>query len=186
VATAQQVPSGTVADLTAWMGDDPARAQAVINSENASGSPRSTLVAAAEGIVASHPQTQEEAVSEQTTTDPATDPATDEEGPTFEEMEPRPPATVTLNSGQVYTGSAVEVFPPEEGDPPDPASVDILAAAADSEEPVDLEAEPVTSLQVVAATSGCILAINGTGYSFTGGQTAVLGRLVQQASATVY
>jgi len=184
VATTEQVPSGTVADLTAWMGDDPARAQAVIDSENASGSPRSTLVAAAEGIVASHPQTQEEAVSEQTTTDPPANGNGEE--PTFEEMEPTPPATVTLRSDQAFTGTAVVVFAPEDGDPPDPASVDVLAAVADSEEPVDLEAEPVTSLQVVAATSGAILAINGTGYSFTGQQAAVLGNLVQQLTATVY
>lgn len=44
VPTAEPVPVGTIADVLAWVGDDPTRAQEAYDAELASSSPRSTLL----------------------------------------------------------------------------------------------------------------------------------------------
>lgn len=188
----EQVPQGTVADITAWMGSDPARAQAVIDAENASGSPRSTLVEAAQRVVDSR---SEDAVSEETTTEPrgaAGDPSVYEgaapegeseaQGMTFEELEPVQPPGALSPVGATVT--AVELFPDENGELPDHEERNIVTGIdyeADEVDPFD--GEPVTSLQAAGGPGGAIVAINGVSYVFSAGQLGTLSRLINRAGA---
>jgi proline dehydrogenase len=46
------VPTGTIGQVMAWVGDDPDRAQAARDAETASDSPRSKLIDQADGVIA--------------------------------------------------------------------------------------------------------------------------------------
>jgi hypothetical protein len=45
------VPTGTINEIKAWVGDDKEKAQAALDAENAKESPRSTLVDWLEGVL---------------------------------------------------------------------------------------------------------------------------------------
>jgi hypothetical protein len=47
-----EVPTGTIAEVKDWVGDDKERAQAALDVENAKDNPRSTLVEWLEGVIA--------------------------------------------------------------------------------------------------------------------------------------
>lgn len=173
-----QPPQGTITEILSWVDGDPGKAAVALEAEQATDSPRSSLVATLEKIATPN---QEEAVSESTTT---TDTTTVDEGEEPEQIpEPRAPTGVTIVPGETGTFvSPVEVFPTDDEEAPDPAELDIQAAVdweADEQEPY--EAEQVTSLQTVRGTGGAILIVNGNAYGFSKGQVAVLGRLVTAA-----
>lgn len=172
------VPAGTAAEVKHWMGSDPARARAVINAEEASGTPRVTLIAAAEAVIAS--SIREEAVSESTA--PPTAPEA-EEGPAFAELEPKQEPGISLSLADASTDAyPVEVLT----DDVDRAAVDVTADFDPDADPEPIDAEPVTSLQLVAGTPGAVLVINGSPYSFDANGVSTLNRLVNRATAAVY
>jgi hypothetical protein len=47
-----EVPTGTINEVKAWVGDDKERAQAALDAENEKDNPRSTLVDWLEGVLA--------------------------------------------------------------------------------------------------------------------------------------
>lgn len=47
----EEVPTGTINEVKAWVGDDKERAQAALDAENAKETPRSTLVDWLEGVL---------------------------------------------------------------------------------------------------------------------------------------
>lgn len=171
------VPAGTAAEVKHWMGSDPARARAVINAEEASGTPRVTLIAAAEAVIAS---SQEEAVSE--TSAPPTAPE-QEQAPAFEELEPKQEPGISLSLADPST----EAYPVEVlTDDVDREAVDVTADFDPDADPEPIDAEPVSSLQLVAGTPGAVLVINGSPYSFDANGVSTLNRLVNRATAAVY
>lgn len=63
----EEVPQGTIAEVLAWVGDDPARAQAALDAENA-GAGRTTLLNQLKVLVTPAPPEEEPEVSETETT----------------------------------------------------------------------------------------------------------------------
>jgi hypothetical protein len=158
---AEEVPAGTIQDVLDWVGDDPTRAQAALDAERA-GANRSTLIDKLAAIAAAP---QEVAVTET-----ETPPEAEAEA---EELAPKPPTEVLItptDPGVVVQAVAVrdvEVEVPDGADlTPDP----------DEEEAEPLDAEQVEYLQVVGATNGVVVALNGVGYAL-GPQSALALKL---------
>lgn len=55
-----QVPDGTVHEILDWVGDDPARAQAALEAEQAKDTPRISLVEPLQALSDTNPESQED------------------------------------------------------------------------------------------------------------------------------
>jgi hypothetical protein len=59
VLSAEEVPAGNVGEVMEWVGNDPRRARAALDAENASDSPRAALIKQTEPIAAPEPDTSD-------------------------------------------------------------------------------------------------------------------------------
>lgn len=68
---ANSVPTGTVSEITDWVGDDKAKAQRALDAENANSKPRKTLVEDLEKILNPESPVEAPAKAEESTSDNA-------------------------------------------------------------------------------------------------------------------
>jgi hypothetical protein len=171
------VPQGTIAEVLAWVGDDPGRARAALDAERA-GQNRSTLINQLEAI----------AVSEET--------IHDVEQPTQEELAPEYPTEVAIEPGYGTTVSPVhvrdaDVEVPEDADitPTDVPDWQLGAAERASvqqtppegEEPVLFDGEQVEYFQAASSGAGMVLSFNGNAVILGPQQVAQLKQAVDRA-----
>lgn len=157
------VPDGTITQVLEWVGDDPGRARAALDAEY-DGQMRTTLISQLETIAA------KEATA--VTDEPAT---TEAEAET--DMAPGP-----------QQPDEVELYPADEGvvvghvhRRNEDVAADDITAGLEADDAI--ESELVDSIQVIGASNGCIIAINGTAYGFGVEMLAALKGAVDRAVA---
>lgn len=174
------VPTGTVAEVLCWVGDDPDRAHEALDAERA-GQDRSTLITQLEAITSKEGNEVTETRTEfEDETAENTEVGYDEEtglapGPEQpQEVLIDPTDSSTSTTGPVPRHPDIEV--PEfsdirpEVDPDDP----------DAESPI-IQAEQVEWIESAGAAHGFALSINGTVFAFSPEMTAALRAAVNQA-----
>jgi|SRR5262245_24273729 len=162
------VPAGTIAEVLAWVGDDPARAQQALDAELA-GQNRSTLISQLEAIAS-----QEEPVSEEPITEAPEETAEEAPGP-------KPPTEIAVTPGPGTIISAIMV---RDADVVVPDGADITPEEpAEGEEPAPITADQVEFAQVASSSAGLVLAFNGTAYVLNPQQVTSLKFVADRAVA---
>lgn len=176
------VPQGTAAEVLDWVGDDPARAQAALDAENAQPTPRTTLVSRLETIAS-----KEAPVSESTaTTDETVDPEAPPEG---NAPAPVPPAgedlVVDLVDHSTVIGPA-NMANPDVQKPDD--SYDLAANEARSDDDVDeapIDATAVEFFQLASNNGTVVIRFDGNAVLLDANQALALSRDLRGALANV-
>jgi hypothetical protein len=148
-----EAPEGTIAEVLAWVGNDPERAQAALDAEY-DGANRSTLITQLEAIAA-----KEASMS--------TEPETDEA--------PAPEPSVEI---ELYPGDSGTVVGPVSVRDADVEAEDITI---DIDVDQAIDAEQVESVQGISATNGAVLVLNGTAYAFNAQMVGAIKQAVDQA-----
>ena len=171
------VPEGTAAEVLAWVGDDPARAQAALEAEEA-GQQRSTLISKLETIAAK----EASPVSETTT-----DPEAPEEAPEGNAPAAVPPTgddlVVDLADRATVVGPA-NVAHPDVDKPED--SYDLVQAQPredDEEEPISASA--VEFFQLASNNGVVVIRFDGNAVLLDTQQAIALQRDLRSALANV-
>lgn len=190
MATADTVPAGTIPDVLAWVGNDPARARAALDAER-DGANRSSLINQLEPIAAR----EEEPMSESTELAPPpeeTGIVEDDEGrepyPEGNAPGPLPPNVEDIEidprDRAVWVGPAnarhTDVELPED-------RYDLAAAADADDEDVALGPEPgtVDFFQVMSLGGAVIIRTDDQALLLDRDQSAALSRDLRQALANV-
>jgi len=167
------VPQGTAADVLAWVGDDPARAQAALDAEYV-GANRSTLIAKLEPIAA-----KEASVSEET--------AVTEEEVVEEVAAPEPVAAADIEVDLAAPGTFVGAGNVRDADVEVPAdnyqTQRTEAQAAEEEAPVD--AGGVDFMQLASTGSVVVVRFDDNAVKLDANQAVALAKDLRRALAGV-
>lgn len=160
------VPTGTVQEVLDWVGDDPGRAQEALDAEQASDTPRTTLINQLESICP-----KEDTVTDDTaTTEPD---APEDDAPAAEQ-----PVDVEVYAGD--TGTTIFPVHVRDGDA-DAEAADLRPDPEAELEDTLIDGEQVETITGAVTPNAAVLSINGQPFLFNGQMVAALKQCVDKA-----